>query len=293
MTTPTWTASSQGAREVRKAKWNFKDTVVAITGAAQGQGRSHAEAFARAGADLVLSDLPDGAALPGVSYQLGARSALDEVAEACRGLGSHVLSLTCDVRESEQVQDMVGAAIREFGRIDVLINNAGLAGIREVVDLPEDEWDTLLATNLRGVFLCSKYVAREMIKAGRGKIINTASVNAYVGSPGSAHYVAAKHGVAGFSKALATELAPHGITVTYVCPTAVATPMAGIVTAEHVPADHGERLAAINGSWNILDDAQAPLQPGEVTQAMLFLASDASKFMTGVPLFVDAGFMTK
>jgi NAD(P)-dependent dehydrogenase (short-subunit alcohol dehydrogenase family) len=291
--TSTWKPSGTGAREVKQAKWKFNDTVVLITGAAQGQGRSHAEAFAKAGADLVVCDLPDGTELPGITYSLGSRSVLDEVAGVCRDHGARVLPLSCDVRDSDQVQEMVRAAIAEFGRIDVLINNAGLGGIHEVVDMPEAEWDMLVATNLRGVFLCCKYVAREMIKAGRGKIINTASVNGFVGSPGSAHYVATKHGVIGFSKTLAIELAPRGITVTYVCPTAVDTPMAGIVTGDHVPADHGERLAAINGSWNILDENQAPLAPGEVSQAMLFLASDASKFMTGVPLLVDAGFMTK
>jgi NAD(P)-dependent dehydrogenase (short-subunit alcohol dehydrogenase family) len=289
----TWNQSSESVREVRKVRWDFGGTVVLITGAAQGQGRSHARTFAKAGADLVICDLPVDARLPGVPYELGDRAKLDEVAEACRADGARVLAVTCDVRDSDQVQAMVAAAIKEFGRIDVLVNNAGLAGIREVVDMPEEEWDTLVDTNLRAIFVCSKYVAREMIKAGQGKIINTASVNSFVGSPGSAHYVAAKHGVAGFSKTLATELAPHGITVTYVCPTAVNTPMAGIVTADHVPADHGERLAAINGSWNILDENQAPLEPGEVSQAVMFLASDASKYMTGVPLLVDAGFMTK
>jgi NAD(P)-dependent dehydrogenase (short-subunit alcohol dehydrogenase family) len=291
--TKTWNESAEGVREIRKVRWDFRGTVVLITGAAHGQGRSHARTFARAGADLVICDLPVGTRLPGAAYELGDRAQLDEVAEACRADGVRVLAVTCDVRESAQVKAMVAEAINEFGRIDVLVNNAGLAGVREVVDMPEEEWDTLVDTNLRGIFVCSKYVAREMIKAGKGKIINTASVNSFVGSPGSAHYVAAKHGVAGFSKTLATELAPYGITVTYVCPTAVNTPMAAIVSSEHVPADHGERLAAINGSWNILDENQAPLEPGEVSQAVLFLASDASKYITGVPLLVDAGFMTK
>lgn len=289
----TWNRPAEQVREVRKARWSFGGDVVLVTGAAQGQGRSHARAFAKAGADLVICDLPDDTQLPGVAYQLGGRTGLDEVARACRAEGVRVVPVTCDVRDSEQVQAMVAAALGEFGRIDVLINNAGLSGISEVVDMPEEEWDTLVDTNLRAIFVCSKYVAREMIKARKGKIINTASVNAFAGVPGSAHYVAAKHGVAGFSKALAIELAPYGITVTYVCPTAVNTPMAEVVTAAHVPANHGERLAGINGSWNILDEAQAPLEPCEVSEAVMFLASDASKYMTGVPLLVDAGFMTK
>jgi len=291
--TSTWNHHSEEVRKPHNVRWDFSGTVVLITGAAQGQGRSHALAFAEAGADLVICDLPAGTELAGAPYPLGDPSKLDAVAGECRAHGARVVAVTCDVRDSDQVQAMVAAAIAEFGRIDVLVNNAGLVGVREVVDMPEQEWDALVGTNLRAIFVCCKYVAREMIKNASGKIINTASVNSFAGVPGSAHYVAAKHGVAGFSKALAIELAPHGITVTYVCPTAVNTSMAEIVTAEHVPADHGERLAAINGSWNILDENQAPLEPGEVSQAVMFLASDASKYMTGVPLLVDAGFMTK
>jgi len=289
----TWESAPEQVRHLRNITWDFSGEVVLITGAAQGQGRAHALCFAQAGADIVVCDLPAGSEIAGIDYDLGNPEKLEAVADECRSRGARVLAVTCDVRDVRQVKDMVAAAIAEFGKVDVLVNNAGLSGHNEVVDLPEQEWDDLVDTNLKGVFLCSKYVAREMIKAKRGKIINTASVMAFAGVPASAHYVVAKHGVSGLSKAMAIELAPHGITVNYVCPSAVNTEMAKIVFADRVPEDYPERLAAICGSWNLLDETQAPLDPTEVSWAVLFLASDAAKFITGAPLLVDAGFMAK
>jgi NAD(P)-dependent dehydrogenase (short-subunit alcohol dehydrogenase family) len=264
-----------------------------ITGAAQGQGRAHALAFAKAGASLVISDLPLGTHITGINYGLGDPAKLEQVAMECRALGARVLAANCDVRDARQVERLVKGAKEEYGKIDVLINNAGLSGYNDVVSMPEEEWDDMLATNLRGVFVCSKYVAREMIKVRKGRIINTASVMAFAGVPSSAHYVAAKHGVAGFSKALAIELAPYDITVNYVCPGAVNTEMANIVHADRVAPGHAERLGAICGAWNLIEESQPPLDASEVTYAVLFLASDASKYITGSPILVDAGFMTK
>jgi NAD(P)-dependent dehydrogenase (short-subunit alcohol dehydrogenase family) len=289
----TWEAAPERVRHLRNIRWDFTGEVVLITGAAQGQGRSHALAFAEAGADLVICDLPAGTRLAGITYDLGNPEKLAQVAKECRNRGARVVSVACDVRDSQQVQSMVQSAVAEYGKIDVLVNNAGLSGHHEVVDMPEAEWDDLINTNLRGVFLCSKYVAREMIKARKGKIISTASVLAFAAVPASAHYVVAKHGVSGLSKALAIELAPYGVTVNYVCPSAVNTEMAKIVFSDHVPDDYPERLAATSGSWNLLEEDQAPLDPTEVTYAVLFLASDAAKYITGAPVLVDAGFMTK
>jgi len=289
----TWERAPERVRELRNIRWDFTGQVVLITGAAQGQGRSHALGFAQAGADVVLCDLPAGTTIPGINYNLGNPDKLEQVAQECRERGARVLTFICDVRDADQVQAMVAAAIEEHGRIDILVNNAGLAGHNEVTDLPEQEWDDMLDTNLRGVFVCSKYVAREMKKAGKGTIICTASVMAFAGVPASAHYVAAKHGVSGFCKALAIELAPFGITVNYVCPSAVNTEMANIVFDERVPAGYAERLGATTGAWNLLEEGQPPLDPSEITYAVLFLASDASKYITGAPLLVDAGFMTK
>jgi (+)-trans-carveol dehydrogenase len=284
-------SATTSRRTPQKVTWNFAEDVVLITGAARGQGRSHALAFAEAGARLVLGDTATN--LDTVQYSMATPEELKATAEDCRALGAEVSTVTCDVRDARQVQEMVDAAIGGFGKIDVLIANAGVVSVVEVVDMAEQAWDEVLDTNLKGVFLSTKAVAPHMIAAKGGKIIITGSINSFAGVPGAAHYVAAKHGIAGLAKVLAIELAPHGINVNYVCPTAVNTTMIEAMAAPDVPEDYGERLVAATGSWNMLEEGAPPLEAEEVTQAVLWLASDASDFVTGSPVVVDAGFLAK
>lgn len=282
---------SSPGREVRDVSYDFTDRVVVITGAARGQGRSHALAFARAGARLVLADAE--VRLEAIGYPMATREELEQTVKDCQNLGSDAIAVSCDVRDAGQVQELVDTAVATYGGIDVVVANAGVVSVVDVVDMSEQAWDEVLDTNLKGVFLTTRAVGRTMKAAGRGKMIVTGSINSFAGVPGSAHYVASKHGLAGYVKALAIELAPQGITVNYVCPTAVDTPMIGAMAADDVPADHGERLVVATGSWNLLQEGAPPLHVGEVTQAVLWLASDASNFVTGAPLIVDAGFLAK
>jgi NAD(P)-dependent dehydrogenase (short-subunit alcohol dehydrogenase family) len=150
------------AQEVTNVRWDFSDHVVLITGAARGQGRAHALGFARAGADVVICDI--GTPLPTVDYPLGTKEELEAVAEECRSLGVRCLAVTCDVGKSDQVRAMVDAAVAQYGQIDVLVNNAGVESVFHISELTEEAWDDLLNTNLKGVFLCSKYVSEHMIK---------------------------------------------------------------------------------------------------------------------------------
>lgn len=278
-------------REVRDVTYDFTDRVVVITGAARGQGRSHALAFARAGARLVLGDAE--VELEAIGYPMASREQLEQTVKDCQNAGGAAVAVTCDVRDADQVQQLVDTAVATHGRIDVLVANAGVVSVVDVVDMPEQAWDEVLDINLKGVFLTTRAAARVMMEAAGGKLIVTGSINSFAGVPGSAHYVASKHGLSGYVKALAIELAPHGINVNYVCPTAVDTSMIGAMAAAGVPADHGERLVAATGSWNLLQEGAPPLQVGEITQAVLWLASDASQFVTGAPLIVDAGFLAK
>jgi NAD(P)-dependent dehydrogenase (short-subunit alcohol dehydrogenase family) len=278
-------------REIKQVTYDFTGDAVFITGGARGQGRSHALGFAQAGANVVLVDTPG--KLGSVFYPLASHEELDETAADCRAFGVEALPVTADVRDSKQVQAAVRTAIERFGKIDVLICNAGVASLYEVVDMPEEAWDDLIDINLKGVFLAAKHVAPHMIAAKTGKIIFTGSIHCFTGVPAAAHYVAAKHGVSGFAKALALELAPHGITVNYVCPTAVNTMMVEALLDPRVPENFGERMVGLTGSWNQLQEGAPPLEPIEITQAMLWLASDSSDFVTGAPLIVDAGFTAK
>jgi NAD(P)-dependent dehydrogenase (short-subunit alcohol dehydrogenase family) len=278
-------------REIHQVTYDFTGDVVFITGGARGQGRSHALAFSKAGANVVLVDTPG--KLDSMFYPLASHEELDQTAADCRAFGVEALPITADVRDAKQVEGAVHAAIERFGKIDVLICNAGVASLYEVVEMPEEAWDDLIDTNLKGVFLAAKYVAQQMIGAKSGKIIFTGSIHCFTGVPAAAHYVAAKHGVSGLAKALALELAPHGITVNYVCPTAVNTMMVEALLDPRVPETFGERMVGLTGSWNQLEEGAPPLEPIEITQAMLWLASDSSDFVTGAPLIVDAGFTAK
>jgi NAD(P)-dependent dehydrogenase (short-subunit alcohol dehydrogenase family) len=277
------------ARAVHNVSYDFSGEVVLVTGAGKGQGRSHALGFAAAGADLVICDI--GTQMTSTNYQLGTREDLDAVAEECRALGARVLPVICDVRRSDQVRPMVQQAIDEFGKIDVLVNNAGIESVLSVAEMSEDAWDELLDTNLKGVFLCSKYVSEHMMQARKGKIVTTGSTSTFGGIPRNAHYCAAKHGLAGFSKALAIELAPYGINVNVVCPTGVDTTMVeGMLGGDF--EEWQQQLPGVTGSWNLFEDG-ALLEPGEITLAVMYLASDAAKYTTGAELKVDAGFTIK
>jgi len=292
MPEPVFAHTEAKDREVKQVSWNFSGDVVLITGAAHGQAAVHAREFAKAGADLALCDI--GHDLDTIFYSQGTSEELEQVAEECRGLGANVITRICDVRDDKAVEAFVNDAVKELGKLDVAIANAGVAGIIEVADMTEQEWDELVDINLKGVFLTFRHASRKMVEAGGGgSLIATGSVHCFTGVPGSAHYVAAKHGVAGLCKSLAIELAPHRIRVNYVCPTAANTHMVEAVSDPRVSADWGERLIATTGSYNLLEEGSPPIEPIEISQAMMWLASDSSLFVTGTALPVDAGFLTK
>jgi SDR family mycofactocin-dependent oxidoreductase len=292
MPDPVFAHTDARDRDVENVSYDFSGKVVLITGAAHGQGRTHALAFAKAGANLALCDL--GHDIDSIFYSMGTEAELEETANMCRAEGAEVFTQLCDVRSDSAVKSFVDAAVAELGRLDIAIANAGVAAIVEVVDMTEQEWDDTLDINLKGVFLTLKHAAEKMVEQGSGgSLIATGSVHCFTGVPGSANYVAAKHGVAGLCKSLAIELAPHKIRVNYVCPTAANTHMVEAVADPRVPEDHGERLFATTGSWNMLDEGSPPIEAIEITQAFMWLASDASLYVTGSSIAVDAGFLTK
>jgi NAD(P)-dependent dehydrogenase (short-subunit alcohol dehydrogenase family) len=278
--------SENGRQISRNARWDFSGSVVLITGAAQGQGRVHALTFAAAGADVVVCDLALPA--PGGTKEL----AIEVVASECRAYGARALAIQCDVTSDTEVRSMIDRVVDEFGRLDTLVNNAGIDRPSMLVDLDEDEWDRTIDVNLKGVFLCSKYAAIHMSRAGSGSIVNIGSVASSVGIYGHAHYCASKHGVAGFSKALAVELAPHGVTVNIVSPTGVRSPMSDEMHTSENQQRWLDNLVRTAGAWNLFDEGQ-PLEPEEITHAVMWLASDTARHVTGTDLTVDAGYTAK
>lgn len=268
--------------------YDFSGRVVLITGGARGQGRAHALAFARAGADVAICDLS--ADVASLDYALATPEDLEQTGEDIRGLGVRCLTFPVDVRDDAAVSAMVDDIVAAFGRLDVLVNNAGVNAIHHVAEMPLEVWNDVLATNLSGVFHCSRHAARVMRTSGGGRIISTGSVNATLSMPWNSAYTAAKHGVLGLTRAMAVDLAREGINVNVVSPGLVNTQILSCAEAPQVPEDYFDRLLAIGGHVTLYTDEVVPLEPTEISQAVLWLASDAARYVTGAELRVDGGF---
>ena len=273
-------------------EYDFGGKVAFVTGAARGQGESHALAYADHGADVVALDI--GESKEGVPYDLGTGDELEATVAGIEERDQEGLAIEADVSQAATVEAAVEAALDEFGRIDVLANNAGVTTFGKALDIDEATWDALLGTNLKGPWLCAKHVGRHMVERGEGgRIVNTSSNAGLVGAPFLPHYTAAKHGVIGLTKTLALELAEHDITVNAVCPTSVETPL--LAESGAVYGDEPmEEMARVGGPSNLFGDEETFLiQPEDVTAAFMWLSSDAARYVTGIALPVDAGFTAK
>ena len=197
--------------------------VALITGGARGQGRAHAVTCAREGADVIITDVID--QLPTVPYKLATKDDLDETVRLVEAYGRRVIAVKADVRSQEQLDAAVTAGIAEFGKIDILIANAGIWTLGAFWELTDEQWDEMIGVNLTGVWKAAKAVAPHMIERRSGSIVIIASVNALEAGQYTAHYVAAKHGLIGLMRNIALELAPYGIRCNAISPGAVKTPM--------------------------------------------------------------------
>jgi 3-oxoacyl-[acyl-carrier protein] reductase len=249
---------------VRREKMRFQEQVAVITGAARGIGRAIALAFVGEGAKVALVDI-DGEAMERVREEIGTR-------------GGQALPIPCDISRSSDVGEMVNRVLRRFGRIDVLVNNAGIIRRGTIETVTEEDWDRVIAINLKGTFNCCKAVVAPMKKQGGGKIVNVSSISGKMGDITSAPgYGPSKAGGDALMKTLARQLAPYGIRANAVAPHAIETEMSAQWSEER----RREIIAAI------------PLgrlgRPEDVAQAVLFLASDAASFITGEILDVNGG----
>jgi len=246
----------------------LKDKVAIVTGGASGIGRAAAALFAREGANVVVADYePTGG---------------QDTVKMIQGEGGEAFFVETDVSRPVDVERMVNETVKTYGRVDILFNNAGVGETAKATEASLEHWERVLAINLRGVFLGCKYAIPEMIRNGGGSIINNASILAEVGFSEATAYAASKHGIAGLTQTIAIDYAAQGIRANTVCPGFIRTPMVmkgldeetrGYIAGLHPLGRMGE--------------------PEEVAEAVLFLASDRSSFVTGTCLFVDGGYTAR
>ena len=251
----------------------LKDKVAIVTGAGSGIGRATAQLFAREGAFLVLNDI-DRKALDAVAAQIG-----KDQSRAVAG----------DVAREETARGLAEEAIGGFGRIDVLVNNAGIHFLKEITEMTVEEWDRLMDINLKSMFLCCKHVVPHMLRRKRGAIVNLASISSFIGQEidgaSTFAYNITKAGALQLTKSLASRYAPDGIRVNCVCPGNVETNILKRASAEEA-AEFWRQAARF-------EPIGRNAQPEEIANAILFLASDESSFVTGCPLLVDGGYLAR
>ncbi len=251
----------------------LQDKIAIVTGAASGIGRSTALRFAGEGARLILNDID----------RKGLDAILDQI-----GRDKH-RSVPGNVAEEQTARHLAAEAVSAFGRIDVLVNNAGIHFVRDITEMTVQEWDRLMDINLKSMFLCCKHVIPQMLKQTTGSIVNLASISSFIGQEmdgaSTFAYNITKAGALQLTKSLATRYAAEGIRINCVCPGNVETNIIKRATAPEVgefwrQAAHAEPL-------------RRNAQPDEIANAILFLASDEASFVTGTPLIVDGGYLAR
>ncbi|MFZ7946628.1 3-oxoacyl-[acyl-carrier-protein] reductase [Neobacillus sp. 19] len=237
---------------------------VLVTGASRGIGREIALELAKQGANVAVNFA-------------GSEAKANEVVDEIKALGRDAIAIKCNVANAEEVAEMVKGTIDRFGKLDILVNNAGITKDNLLMRMKEEEWDDVININLKGVFLCTKAVTRQMMKQRVGRIINIASVVGVSGNPGQANYVAAKAGVIGLTKTTAKELASRNITVNAIAPGFITTDMTDQLTDE-VKAEMLKQIPLARLG-----------EPKDIAKITAFLASDDSSYITGQTFHVNGG----
>ncbi|MGV0837883.1 mycofactocin-coupled SDR family oxidoreductase [Mycolicibacterium thermoresistibile] len=271
--------------------------VAFITGAARGQGRSHAVRLAQEGADIIAIDVcrritSESAIPPATPDELA------ETADLVKGLNRRIVTAEVDVRDFDAVKAVVDGAVEQLGRLDIIVANAGIGNGGQTLDhTSEADWDDMIGVNLSGVWKTVKAGVPHLLAGGRGgSIILTSSVGGLKPYPHTGHYIAAKHGVIGLMRTFAVELGQHSIRVNAVCPTNVNTPLfmnEGTMKLfrPDLPHPGPDDMAVAAQFMHVLPVGW--VEPEDVSNAVLFLASDESRYVTGLPVTVDAGSMLK
>jgi SDR family mycofactocin-dependent oxidoreductase len=271
--------------------------VAFITGAARGQGRSHAVRLAEEGADIVAVDICADIDTVTPFYPLATEEELAETVRAVEALDRRIVARRADVRDLDALQAAFDEGLAELGRIDAVVANAGIASYGRAWELTAEQWRDMIDVNLTGVFHTAKVAIPAMIDAGRGgSILFTSSIGGLKGIQHVAHYVAAKHGIVGLMRTLANELAPYSIRVNTIHPTNVDTIMIQNpgTWGMFAPGDPEPTVEKAMPGFRSLNGLPVPwVEPRDISNAVLFLASDEARYVTGVTFPVDAGAYVK
>ena len=271
--------------------------VAFVTGAARGQGRSHAVRLAQEGADIIAVDLAGQVA--SVPYPMATPEDLDQTVKEVEALDRRIVARQADVRDYAALKSALDEGVAQLGRLDIVCSNAGIASFGSADELDETTWRDMIDINLTGMWHACKAAIPHLVEGGRGgSIVITSSDAGLKGFQNLAHYVSAKHGVVGLMRTLALELAPHMIRVNSLHPTTVNTDMIqNAPTYELFAPDLAEKdrtKERLTERFQAMNALPIPwVEPVDISNAVLFLASDEARYITGVPLPVDAGFMVK
>ncbi len=264
--------------------------VALVTGAAKGQGRSHCVRLAGEGARIVAVDRC--ADLPGIPYGQGTADDLAETARLVEEAGGEVVTAVADVRDRAALDAAVTAGVEAFGGLDVAVANAGVIQLKPALDVDDDDWDTVVGINLAGTWRTVQAVLPAMVERGGGSIVVTSSAAGLKGPPGMAHYAASKAGLLGMVRSLATEFGPRRVRVNCIAPTTVDTDMVhwqGAYDVFRPDLEHPTR-ADVEPVFALLNVLPVPwIEPQDTSNAVLWLASDEARYVTGIVLPVDAG----
>ena len=257
--------------------YGLKGRAAIVTGSTSGIGQALAHALAAEGVDIVLNGFGDAAAIE------ADRAALAQSA------GVRVIYHGADMTKPDEIDDMVGAAQRELGRLDILINNAGVQFVAPIEEFPLAKWDQIIAINLSSAFHATRAAVPIMKAAGHGRIINIASAHGLVASPFKSAYVAAKHGILGLTKTVALEVAEHGVTCNAICPGYVKTPLVEAQIADQAKARHMTPDQVMKDVILAAQPTKKFVEFDQLAGLLLYLASDAGASVNGAGLAIDGG----
>ena len=243
---------------------NFEGKIALVTGASRGIGRQIAKTLAAKGATVI------------VNYN-GSAAKAEEVVKEIQAAGGNGQAVQCNVSDFESCKEMLDAVVKEHGRLDILVNNAGITRDNLLMKMSEEDFDAVIQTNLKGVFNCTRHIARQMLKQKSGRIINISSVSGVLGNAGQANYCAAKAGVIGLTKSAAKELASRGITVNAVAPGFIKTEMTDVLK------DDIKKAIMENIPMKAFGETE------DIANAVAFLASEEARYITGQVISVDGG----